>query len=323
MGKKSAVPDAWDDDWETIADKQEETAQDEHQTAEAKISRSERRAKHAEENKRLWESAEAPEPNLFLETQASVPLTSDFKPAVKVLSRKPPPKIASRASPSPSSAASAAPADALSNLSLQDGPATADAAAAAADEDDVDSEEEERRRIERSYAERAARAAREREDKARRYQERREQLFGPSRGEEGGGGGAGSRSGTTPGRGRSGRGKGRGGARGAGAGGAGGREHGYRSGHASPSSADQSPARPPSGAGLRRLLFDPNCAAKPHSVSVQRRENPAVVGGKPAHGGGVAALEEQEPIRAPRGPDGTGRGGFGFAARGGSKGAMS
>jgi hypothetical protein len=53
MGKKTAVPDAWDDDWESQADKTEEAAAEEQ----VKISKAERLAKHAESNKQLWESA--------------------------------------------------------------------------------------------------------------------------------------------------------------------------------------------------------------------------------------------------------------------------
>jgi hypothetical protein len=54
-------------------------------------------------------------------------------------------------------------------------------------------------------------------------------------------------------------------------------------------------------------LFDPSYSAKPDSVYLQRREK------------GLSEGKEGEvqPIRSPRGPDGSGRGGFGFAPRGG------
>lgn len=54
-------------------------------------------------------------------------------------------------------------------------------------------------------------------------------------------------------------------------------------------------------------LFDPSYSAKPDSVYLQRREK-GVPEGKEG---------EIQPIRSPRGPDGSGRGGFGFEPRGG------
>lgn len=57
MGKKTMVPDAWDDDWESQADKTEEAASAVAAEEQVKISKAERLAKHAESNKQLWESA--------------------------------------------------------------------------------------------------------------------------------------------------------------------------------------------------------------------------------------------------------------------------
>jgi hypothetical protein len=54
-------------------------------------------------------------------------------------------------------------------------------------------------------------------------------------------------------------------------------------------------------------LFDPSYSAKPDSIYLQRREK-SLPDGKEG---------EVQPIRSPRGPDGSGRGGFGFAPRGG------
>jgi hypothetical protein len=56
MSKKATIPDAWDDDWEAQADKADvaETSKAEEQ---AKISKAERLARHAETNKKIWESA--------------------------------------------------------------------------------------------------------------------------------------------------------------------------------------------------------------------------------------------------------------------------
>ena len=57
MSKKVAVPDAWDDDWESQADKADETAEVAKVEEQVKISKAERLAKHAETNKKIWDSA--------------------------------------------------------------------------------------------------------------------------------------------------------------------------------------------------------------------------------------------------------------------------
>ena len=55
MARKQ-LPDAWDDDWETAADKaDDEPATPEQQTA--PLSKAERLAKHQETNRKIWESA--------------------------------------------------------------------------------------------------------------------------------------------------------------------------------------------------------------------------------------------------------------------------
>lgn len=90
---------------------------------------------------------------LFLQTHEEPVYKSEFKPQMKVLARKPPPKIASRADAS----------GAMSGLKLQD---------------DEDSDEEDRKKAAREFEERKARAIREREEKQRKYQEAREKIFG-------------------------------------------------------------------------------------------------------------------------------------------------
>lgn len=62
MGKSNAVPDAWEDDWETQADKivssstaQTEAAQEAQEPPPR--SKEDRLARHAESNRKLWESA--------------------------------------------------------------------------------------------------------------------------------------------------------------------------------------------------------------------------------------------------------------------------
>ena len=57
MSKKAAVPDAWDDDWESQADKADIEAEEAKAEEQAKISKAERLARHAETNKKIWESA--------------------------------------------------------------------------------------------------------------------------------------------------------------------------------------------------------------------------------------------------------------------------
>ena len=57
MSKKAAVPDAWDADWESQADKVDAEAEKAKVEDQVKISKSERLARHAETNKKLWESA--------------------------------------------------------------------------------------------------------------------------------------------------------------------------------------------------------------------------------------------------------------------------
>ncbi len=52
---RKKVPDAWDDDWETAADKAD--VENTPPKEQAPMSRAERLAKHAESNKKLWEEA--------------------------------------------------------------------------------------------------------------------------------------------------------------------------------------------------------------------------------------------------------------------------
>lgn len=60
MSKKFAVPDAWDDDWESQADKADAVVEPTKAEKELKVSKAERLAKHAETNKKIWESAYVP-----------------------------------------------------------------------------------------------------------------------------------------------------------------------------------------------------------------------------------------------------------------------
>lgn len=57
MSRKPAVPSAWDDDWESQADAWESVPPNKAVEEEPKISKAERLARHAETNKKIWESA--------------------------------------------------------------------------------------------------------------------------------------------------------------------------------------------------------------------------------------------------------------------------
>lgn len=57
MNKKAVVPDAWDDDWESQADKADAAVAAAKEEEEVKVTKAERLAKHAETNRKLWESA--------------------------------------------------------------------------------------------------------------------------------------------------------------------------------------------------------------------------------------------------------------------------
>jgi hypothetical protein len=211
-----------------------------------------------------------------------VPLSTEFKPPTVLLSRKGP-VIQSRKPPT----------DALGNLDLDK------KAESSEDEDDL-------KQRELSLAERKAQAAKDREQRQKKYEERRQELFGtPStaptsnltsntniiNGKPTSRSGNSSPSSLTPPGSRSstpnrGRGRGR-----------------RRGGVVNP--AGQAQAR--TQQRQQQDLYEHIYAPKPDSVYLQRREN-----GLPA-----PCQAEGQPIRAPRGPDGSGRGGFGFVARGG------
>jgi hypothetical protein len=217
------------------------------------------------QNLKVAHSEEVKERPIFLQSRAepAPAYKTEFKPQMKVLARKPPPKIAARSDA----------AGAMGKLNLQD---------------DEDSDEEDRKKAALEFEERKARAIREREEKQRKYQEVRDKIFGasddakrpPSSGD------VSSRN--------SSRGKGRGAKQ----------EKEPRGGGGS-GSGDQSPAH---HSAQRKQLFDPSYTEKPTSAFVQRRANAE---------SGRSTPNEERPIRAPRGPDGSGRGGFGFAPRGG------
>ncbi|MCJ1401890.1 hypothetical protein MMC11_005107 [Xylographa trunciseda] len=257
MSTRDKVPDAWDDDWVNKADKSLEGSTPEVPGTEIKLSKAARRAKQAALNKKLWEEAETPNNPYFVETRNDVPLKSEFKPAVKVLSRKPAPTVIARTDP----------VSGLEQLTIEE-------------DDDDDDDEGKQKTL--TMEERQLKAQKEREEKQKKYEEVRERLFGASE----------------------------------------------------PSSVPTSPGivtpptvrapgdrsrgknkairetRPSSSTGSKtRQLFDPNYNTKPDSAYVQRKEGHASES-KPL------TPAEEPIIRTPRGPDGSGRGGFGFPTRG-------
>ena len=215
---------------------------------------------------------ETPDDQPFLPQATSpVPLATPFKPAVKVLSRKPAPKLISRRDP----------VTGLEQLTLQD-----------------DEEEEADTKKQETPEQIRKRQQRELEEKQRRYEEARAKIFGdsnPSSGQSS------PRTGTPPlaSEGRQSRGRGRG---------RGGRARDQDSGRQSRKQPDtQQP-------GNTRELFDPGYSPKP-GVNVQRRGDASAQPGSRTG----PPREEDQIIRAPRGPDASGRG-FGFVRRGGEQG---
>ncbi|KAF9879932.1 hypothetical protein CkaCkLH20_02743 [Colletotrichum karsti] len=278
MGKKDPVPDAWDDeDWEAQADKLD--SQPQQPNPQAPLSKAERLARHAESNRKLWEEADAPAPMNFLDSQPAVPLASGFKPQVKVLSRKPAPQMIARRDP----------VTGVSQLSLAD--------------DDADDKPEKKPQL--TPEENRARQQREFEEKQRRYEEARARLFGESNPSSG----ASSPGAVTPPRGSGDGGRGNQRGRGRGRGGA----------HRGNSSRQEDSRRPGSRHDVGRSdsgreLFDPSYSPRGGGVSLQRRG-----GDSGQQSGQSTPRDDNQPkqaIRAPRGPDGSGRGGFGFAKRG-------
>jgi len=252
MSKKTPIPDAWDDDWESQADKADATAAVEEA---AKTTKAERLALHAETNKKIWDQAQKPDDDFpFLLPKDNIPFKQEFKPALKILSRKPAPKVVERKDP----------LTGLVKLTLED------------------EGEEEEVKVRESVEEMKERTARERREKQRLYDEAKARIFTTGSGSGNSTPGAITPPTTEGPRGNEGgRGKGRagGGAR-----------------------------RPESQSGVKEL-FDPNYTPK---MKIQRRGS-----GKGTGSGRSTPREEEQIIRAPRGPDSSGRGGF--ASRGGTK----
>ncbi|KAI9808678.1 MAG: hypothetical protein M1825_003830 [Sarcosagium campestre] len=271
MSKVSNIPDAWDDDWETIVDKIEErpgTVDGEKET------KAERLARHARLNKKLWDSAESEERFHFLEARNEPPLKSDFKPSLKVLSRKP--ATTSRVDPTTR----------LAQLGIND-----------YDEDDADAAQ----KVTLSAEEIRRKTQLDREEKQRRYEEARQRILGKAS--------AAPPANTSPSssnmlctgvniitsrssssnetQSASTRGSGRG------------------RGRFSASPRSGSGASTPAQSGETKQLFDPNYDRKTESLHIKSRE-------LTLEAQSSSRESPQRPIRAPRGPEHSGRGGFGF-----------
>lgn len=241
--KNRKMPDAWEDDWIAKPD----TPKAQPAPSSTKISKAERRAKQAEFNRQLWEDAEAPQDNFFLRSRDIVPLKSEFKPAMQVLSRKPKPKPVSDADQSLG----------IGQLGI---------------EDDDDSEDDPKKNT-LSPQERKEKAAREREEKQKKYEEVRQKLFGSEE--------TSTSSTIAP------------------------TKKDVNSRNHSRNNKTPRDSRPSSSASNKiRQLYDPNDTGKPGASSVLKKEN-------------KLEPDEIQPIRSPRNPDNSGRGGFGFAPRGG------
>lgn len=146
-------------------------------------------------------------------------------------------------------------------------------------EDDEDDEEDGKRKPAMTSEERQAKVQKDREEKQRKYEEARQRLFGAEKaGEKKPSGNVGPPA----------------------------QKHGAS--RRESRNRDGADDRPTSSAGSKaRQLYDPSHSAKLDSA----------YGQKDGQGlSGRSTPNEQLPIRSPRGPDGSGRGGFGFAPRG-------
>jgi hypothetical protein len=178
--------------------------------------------------------------------------------------------------------------------------------------EDEDQEDEELKRNQPTAEELRLKAQREREEKQRKYDEVRAKIFGSS----GNGSGASSPGSVTPpdsnDDGRNTRGRGRGGRGGS-------RQEGRNPDNQigtrelyDPNSTAKS--GPSSSLSATRELYDPNFTPRPASS------------GTPKHGqdgsssGRSTPRAEEQILRTPKGPDGSGRGGSGFTHRGGKAG---
>lgn len=286
-----SVPDAWDDEWSNTADVRlisspfsanpGQTQQPETKKLSTKQTKAQKRAAQAEFNRQIWAEAETPqETNYFLESRNVIPLRQEFKAAPTLLSRKGP--IVQK-KPKPVDAS-------LEGLTLNE---------------KEESSEDEDETVAQLKALEAAKvqAAKEREEKQKKYEERRLELFGPTNSQQPQKSGESSPNLTPPGsrsatpRGRRGRGRG---------------QHGRKESQlqgqnqnvlptqlSQPQSRLSQPVQQGQYAQVQqpKEVYDPGYAPKP---AIMRRE---------------PQNKEAQPVREPKAPDGSGRGGGGFVQR--------
>ncbi|EGE08635.1 hypothetical protein TEQG_07552 [Trichophyton equinum CBS 127.97] len=291
MNRTDQIPDAWDADWESIADKPSQAPEPvPEKKLSARAAKAQRRAEHAEFNRQLWAEADTPQTFHFLESRSTVPLKSEYKVPMKVLARKPQSNRSGLES-------------GIQGLSVQDqGQGDAD-----------DDEDFERKPGQLTYEERVAKAQKEREEKQRKYEEVRERLFGSST--PGSGASSPGNGGTPPRQGQHQGGEGKKRGRNNRSNTGGNRENKERRDRDNANASPKTQGR----------LFDPNYSPRTNSSYVQRKEKERAVGEFSREAPSQPQLDMQSqspqlqaPIRSPRGPDSSGRGGFGgFPSRGG------
>ncbi|KAI1933080.1 hypothetical protein LOZ66_006608 [Ophidiomyces ophidiicola] len=214
MSDVKDIPDAWDDDWDQIDARRPDPSspppapqQEPEKKLSSRAKKAQLRAQHAEFNRQLWAEAEAEayvsmrsplnqrkltltlscrfasEPTQishFLDSRSAIPLRTEYKPAVKVLSRNPQSGV--DAATIGFQRVTISPRPAINSNNQNE----------AEDGDDSDSESQNQKPL--TAEERHVIAKREREEKQRKYEEARERLFGSSNA----GSGASSPGSTTP-----------------------------------------------------------------------------------------------------------------------------
>ena len=218
-----------------------------------KLTKTQRRAQHLDQQKQLWDSAENPDRFHWLEAQGVVPLKQEVKPQVTLLSRKPAAPVIAKNDTT----------NGVASLNL-------------GDEDDSEEEAQKKRAADLQERQRIAKI--EREEKQRKYAEARERIMGASNPTSPA---PASRDSSHSRDSRKTKAK----------------LNGNRG--SQPTSTDQSPAPPQNS---HNQLFDPDYMGR----TLPKRDSNSSI------------PKEDQPSRQPSGPESSGRGGFGFAVRGGA-----
>lgn len=158
-------------------------------------------------------------------------------------------------------------------------------------DDEGDSDEDSTKPRQPTFEERQAIALKNREERQRKYEEARERLFGSPSATTSGNSSPGST--TPPRQNQPGEGRGKGKSRGG--------QRDYREKRESSSASNKS----------RQQLYDPASPNRSNGSNLQRRDR-----SQGDRNDGEKQNAPQQPLRNPRGPDASGRGGFGFGNRG-------